>query len=55
MFQRLQRLALFALYQSAIALGIVMLPIALAANRAGLTLPLHRLVERTGNAYANAR
>lgn len=55
MMQRLQRHALFALYQTSIALGIVMLPVALLLSRAGVTLPVHRLVKRTGDAYANAQ
>lgn len=55
MFNRLQRFALFALYQTSIALGIVLLPVALLANQAGIRLPLHRLVERAGSAYANTR
>lgn len=55
MMQRLQRFALFACYQTAIALGILMLPVALLASRAGVRLPVHRLVQRTGTAYANTR
>lgn len=49
------RATLLALYQLSIALGIALLPLALAANRLGLTLPIHRVVERLGAAYENAR
>lgn len=49
------RAALFALYQFSIAVGIVLLPLALATSRVGLTLPVHRMVERLGSAYENAQ
>lgn len=51
MIERLQRTALLAAYQTSVALGIALLPVALLARRAGVTIPLHRLVERTGEAY----
>ncbi|UHH26304.1 hypothetical protein [Halobacterium noricense] len=51
MFDRATRLALFTLYQSTLALGIALLPVALLARRAGVTLPVRRLVERTEQAY----
>lgn len=51
MIERLQRTALFALYQVSVALGIVLLPVALLARRAGVVVPVHRLVERFKNAY----
>jgi hypothetical protein len=51
MLDRTTRLALFTLYQSALALGIALLPVALLARRAGVTLPVRRLVERTEQAY----
>jgi hypothetical protein len=51
MFDRMTRLALFALYQSSVALGILLLPVALVLRQAGVTLPVHRVVERTENAY----
>jgi hypothetical protein len=51
MFDRITRLGLFAAYQSTIALGILAMPVALLARRAGFTLPLHRLVESVGDAY----
>lgn len=55
MIDRLHAIAVFALYQLTIALGIALLPVALLARRAGVTLPLGRLVERTADAYAHAR
>lgn len=46
-----RRLALFALYQTTVALGILLLPVALLAHRAGVNLPLGRLVATVGDAY----
>lgn len=46
------RAALFALYQLSLLVGVLLLPVALAARRLGVTLPLGRLVERLGDAYA---
>jgi len=51
MFDRATRLALFTLYQSALAVGIALLPVAVLARRAGVTLPVRPLVERTERAY----
>ncbi|WP_435358387.1 hypothetical protein [Haloarchaeobius sp. DFWS5] len=45
------RAALFAAYQLSIALGIVLMPLALAMRRFGVSLPVGELVERTGGAY----
>ena len=46
---------LFALYQFTIALGIAMLPLAIAARQAGFTIPIHRLLIQLGDAYDEAR
>ena len=46
---------LFALYQFTIALGIVMMPLAIAARQAGFTLPIHRLLVHLEAAHENAR
>jgi hypothetical protein len=46
-----RRATLFALYQFSIVLGILLLPLALLARRAGVALPVHRLIERLGDAY----
>ena len=54
MIDPLQRAALFALYQASIVVGIVLLPVALVASRAGYTLPIGRVVDRLGRAYENA-
>ena len=44
----------FALYQLSVLLGIVLLPIALAARRAGIPLPLDRIIGRLHTAYEQA-
>ena len=51
---RAHRATLFALYQLTIALGIVVMPVALLARQAGLTVPVHRLIETVGTAYEDA-
>lgn len=51
MVSRLYRTTVFALYQCSLLLGILLMPFALVARRVGLTLPVHHLVERLGNAY----
>jgi hypothetical protein len=55
MINILERAALYALYQASIALGILLLPVALLLGRVGVTLPVHRVVEWLDQAYANAR
>ena len=55
MIQPLERATLYALYQLSIALGILLLPVALLLERVGITLPVHRVVERLDEAYANVR
>jgi len=55
MIERLYTTATFVAYQVSIVLGIALLPVALAARRAGISLPVGRLVERTSEAYARAR
>jgi len=42
---------LFVAYQAALALGIVVFPLALLTERAGLSLPVDTLVERLGEAH----
>lgn len=54
MIQALKRAVLFAVYQLSIAIGILLMPVALLLGRAGVTLPIHRVVERLDRAYANA-
>jgi hypothetical protein len=53
MIERLTSLAAFAAYQSTVVLGIALLPLALAARRLGVTVPVHRLIERMKSAYQN--
>jgi len=55
MIEPFQRATLFALYQTSVVLGILLLPLALLARRGGVTLPVGRLVARLGRAYENAR
>jgi hypothetical protein len=50
----LYRASVFALYQLSIVLGIAFLPVALAANRAGVRLPVDRLIERIESSYERA-
>mgnify|MGYP000403936995 CR=1 FL=1 len=47
----LNRASLFVLYQLSLLVGILLLPIAIGLRRAGLSLPIHRVVERLGEAY----
>jgi hypothetical protein len=51
MIQRVQRFALLAAYQLSIALGIVLLPVAIAFRRMGVVLPVHRFIDRVEDAY----
>lgn len=49
-----QRVSLYALYQLSIILGIMLLPFAVLAHHGGVTIPLHRIVDRLGSAYRKA-
>lgn len=51
MIARLYHAALFALYQTTVAVGLCMLPLAVAMKRVGLTLPVHRLIARAERVY----
>lgn len=55
MIDRLYRTLLFALYQSSVVLGIVLLPVAVAMRRVGLSLPVHRLIAFTERIYGTDR
>ena len=48
------RATVFALYQFSLLLGIVLLPVALVTRRVGVTLPIHRVIDRLGAAYEAA-
>lgn len=52
MIATLQRALVFVLYQLTVIFGIAMLPVALAANRAGITLPVGRLIDRTNSVFS---
>ncbi|ELZ00351.1 hypothetical protein [Natrialba asiatica] len=51
MISRVYRATLFALYQLCIVTGIVAMPLAIAARQAGITLPIHRLIDTVETAY----
>ena len=55
MWHALERTTLLALYHLSLVTGLLLLPVALVASRGGVTLPVGRLIERTGRAYAAAR
>lgn len=55
MIDRFTALATGAAYQASVAVGIALLPLAVTAKRLGITLPVHRLIERTESAYQNRR
>ncbi|WP_185903228.1 hypothetical protein [Halonotius terrestris] len=46
MIQTVSRFTAFALYQLTVLLGIVLLPVALAARRVGLQLPVATLLDK---------
>jgi hypothetical protein len=48
------RKTVFALYQFTVAVGILLMPLAVATRKLGVSLPLHRLVETLGEAYEGA-
>jgi len=54
MLDRVTRFGLLALYQSTLVVGILAMPLALLAARAGVTLPVGRLVEEATEAYEAA-
>jgi hypothetical protein len=47
----LNRAVVFALYQLTLFAGILLLPLALAMRKAGITLPVHRAVDRVNETY----
>ncbi|WP_165874877.1 hypothetical protein [Natrarchaeobius oligotrophus] len=55
MITRVYHATLFALYQLCIVIGIVAMPLALAARQAGVTLPVHRLLANVERAYDASR
>ncbi|ELY88430.1 hypothetical protein [Natrinema altunense] len=55
MISRAYHATLFALYQLCIMVGIVAMPLAIAARQAGITLPVHRVLENVEGAYEAAQ
>ncbi len=51
MIDRAIKLATLTAYQTSLVVGIGLLPVALLARKFGITLPIHRLIERTEAAY----
>jgi hypothetical protein len=52
MIETVQRAGLLVAYQLAVFVGILLMPVALLARRAGVTLPVGRLVRTLDEAYA---
>ncbi|WP_089883512.1 hypothetical protein [Halogeometricum limi] len=51
MFNAISRTVTFALYQLTLALGILLMPVALLARRVGVRLPVDRMVDAAASAY----
>ena len=51
MFAPLRRVTMFALYQMSVLAGILLLPVAIMAQRVGVPFPMHRIMEVLANAY----
>lgn len=55
MFDRIRTAALFGLHQATVAIGISLFPVAMFARKQlGINIPVHTLVETTGEVYKNA-
>ncbi|AUV81872.1 hypothetical protein C2R22_09605 [Salinigranum rubrum] len=54
MIETTYRAGLLVAYQFAVFVGILLMPIALLARRAGVTLPIGRLVQTLDEAYTEA-
>lgn len=54
MIASLHRAFLFALYQVTVVTGIALLPLAVAAKRVGVSLPVGRAIDAVGTAYEHA-
>ena len=52
MIETTYRVGLLALYQFAVFVGILLMPLALLARRVGITLPVGRVVKTLDDAYA---
>jgi len=51
MIETVSRLTVFALYQLTVVFGILLLPVALAARRLGVNLPIGELIDHLDAAY----
>ncbi len=51
MIESATRLTVFALYQLTVVFGILLLPVALAARRLGVNLPIGDLIDQLDSAY----
>jgi hypothetical protein len=51
----MQRATVFVLYQLSLLAGIVLLPVALLMRRVGVSLPIHRVVDRLETAYEHTK
>ena len=54
MIESTYRIGLFTLYQFALVVGILLMPVALAARQLGLSLPVGEFVDRLGERYEQA-
>lgn len=55
MVTRLYRATLYTLYQLSLGVGIALMPLAMLSNKAGIQLPVHRVVQTLRTAYDDAR
>mgnify|MGYP005851684871 CR=1 FL=1 len=51
MIETVSRLTVFALYQFTVLVGILMLPVALAARQLGVNLPIGDVIDQLDSAY----
>ena len=54
MESQLYKTTVLAVYQLSLLLGILLFPVAMAADRLGVRLPVERLVTRLNDAYEQA-
>jgi hypothetical protein len=54
MIETAHRAGLLVAYQFAVFVGIMLMPVALLARRAGVTLPIGTIVEQLDDAYTEA-
>lgn len=54
MIHAMHRTAAFALYQLTLALGILLMPVAICARRLGVRFPFQRAIDAANAAYERA-